>query len=925
MKATRGETISDESLLSDCSDVLAHVIAAIPAALWVHREGRIVYASEQTCELTGYPMEEMVGLELRALLHPDARTIAQAWGPGQSIDRPSISRYEIRILRKDGRTLWLDYVTSPVRYRGEAAFLGIGSDMTERKLTSDRLRESERALSTLLSNLPGMAYRCRNDADWTMEFVSEGCAELTGYAAEAIVENRLVAYADVIHEEDRQLVWNAVQQGVDRRQPFRMTYRIRTAEGVEKVVWEQGRGVFDAAGNLQALEGFITDITDWHRAEQELREARESLERRVEERTRALSDSYEQVRRAVEERVQAVTALDESEKRIQTIVDNSPAVIYAKAADGRYILTNRVFEQMFHFTRDQIVGHTDVELFTPNYAEAFQANDRRVRDTGVPIEFEERVPQDDGEHIYLSVKFPLHDLDGRVYAVCGVSTDITEKKRAEVELRRAKAAAEAASQAKSRFLANISHEIRTPITAMLGAAELVNRESSKNLPRRLETIVRNGEYLLSLINDLLDAARIEAGKLQVDCADVSLVSVIADCCAIVESLGRSPDVEFRVEVVDAIPAVIHTDATRLKQAIVNLLNNAFKFTHAGHILLQVRTGEDKRHVVFAVADTGVGIPSSRLEGIFEAFAQLDRQPIAGKVGAGLGLSLTRWIAEQLGGDIHVTSVEEQGSTFTLRVAIGNCADESRLTPEDAYAELHRLRSGASATSRRLKGRVLIADDFPDARELLGLALRGAGAEVVLVGDGHEAVCEAVAQPFDLILLDIRMPGMDGNAAGRELRRRGCLAPIIALTASVSGANNLHVVDPCFDDFWSKPIPLDTLIERSAAYLQSADVETRESQPPPDNTAQMDEVRHRYARELPRRAETLQEAIERGAFAEAREILHQMVGTSGIVGFSEVSEAAVPVLEAVRSGNTDEAQRLLARLREIIDSATTGLP
>ncbi len=280
------------------------------------RRGRITYVNDKFCEISKYSREELIDHRIiDPGYHPEGED------PWRTMARGGVWRGELRDRAKDGSIYWVDTTIVPfLDERGEPyRYVAIRHDITTRKLAEEELRESQRVLSTLMSNLPGMAYRCRNDPDWTMQFISEGCLELTGYPSGDLIGNRRRSYGDLIHAEDGDRVWDDVQAALGERRPFQFTYRIETASGAERWVWEQGRGVFSPEGELLALEGFITDTTERERAEEELRRAHAELEARVEERTAELAEANKDLEGQIAERKQA----EERLKKFATELERS--------------------------------------------------------------------------------------------------------------------------------------------------------------------------------------------------------------------------------------------------------------------------------------------------------------------------------------------------------------------------------------------------------------------------------------------------------------------------------------------------------------------------------------------------------------------------------------------------------------------------
>ena len=286
--------------------------------------------------------------------------------------------------------------------------------------------------------------------------------------------------------------------------------------------------------------------------------------------------------RDISARKQAERALQESQERLQGILDHSPTVVYLKDCQGRFLLINRQFEILFHLTKEQIIGKTNAEIFPADIALEFSKNDRQVLALAKPLQFEEIAPTDDGIHTYISNKFPLYDSTGNAYGVCGISTDITERKRLQ-ELQTEKEKAESANQAKSEFLANMSHELRTPLNSIIGFAQILSKDTSlkPEQQQRLSIINRSGEHLLSLINDILSMSKIEAGRITLEETDFDLQALLKNLQQMFALKVQNKEVQFFLELDSNLPQYISTDEAKLRQVLINLIGNAIKFTEQG--------------------------------------------------------------------------------------------------------------------------------------------------------------------------------------------------------------------------------------------------------------------------------------------------------------------------------------------------------
>jgi signal transduction histidine kinase/CheY-like chemotaxis protein len=420
------------------------------------------------------------------------------------------------------------------------------------------------------------------------------------------------------------------------------------------------------------------------------------------------------------------------------------------------------------------------------------------------------------------------DHAGNTVGVCVVLRDVTERRRAEEELKQAHRAAEQANAAKSEFLANISHEIRTPMTAILGYVDLIAEGCAKQcafgrdtLVRNRDIIARNAKYLLDLLNDTLDLSKIEAGRLQVEHLPCSLPDLLADIEALVQGQAAAKGLALCVRSDGAVPRIIHTDPTRLRQILINLLANAIKFTEQGSVLLVVRSIEGAQ-LEFEIRDSGVGMSPEQMTRLFHPFAQGDNSIHRRFGGTGLGLSISRRLAELLGGGITAESQPGSGSAFRLVIAAGPLADVEWVSCRVPTRDDRGPKAGAADI--QLNGRILLAEDGPDNQRLLALLLRIAGAEVTTVENGQMAVAAAwqalrAGRPFDLILMDMQMPALDGHEATRQLRQKGYTAPIVALTAHAMTSDRQECLAAGCDDFIAKPVERATLLETVAAHLR----------------------------------------------------------------------------------------------------------
>tara|TARA_R110002111_G_scaffold227346_2_gene288883 strand:+ start:3886 stop:5454 length:1569 start_codon:yes stop_codon:yes gene_type:complete len=401
---------------------------------------------------------------------------------------------------------------------------------------------------------------------------------------------------------------------------------------------------------------------------------------------------------------------------------------------------------------------------------------------------------------------------------------INELEETRQTLKEAHAAAEAAAQAKSDFLANMSHEIRTPMTAILGFSELLQNGEIPEPERSkaVQTIQRNGRYLLEVISDILDLSKAEAGQLEIEKRLLNPANLLFDVQNLLNDRSQAKNNTLQLEIRGEIPTVIQTDPTRLKQALVNLVGNAIKFTEQGTIRILMECDHQNELLSYHVIDTGAGIPSNQLEYIFQPFGQADSSTTRKHAGTGLGLAITRRIAEMLGGDVSVRSEPGKGSEFTFRIATGTLVDVPMITSLDDATTTRSTPLEYSSNSQ-IHGRILLVEDSPDNQRLIRFILNRAGADVTIAKNGEEGIKLTLAamqagDSFHLILMDMQMPVMDGYQATRSLRATGYTGQIVALTAHAMPGDNEKCLAAGCDGYLSKPIERSTFIPEVAARI-----------------------------------------------------------------------------------------------------------
>jgi signal transduction histidine kinase/FixJ family two-component response regulator/HPt (histidine-containing phosphotransfer) domain-containing protein len=422
--------------------------------------------------------------------------------------------------------------------------------------------------------------------------------------------------------------------------------------------------------------------------------------------------------------------------------------------------------------------------------------------------------------VWLEISADLVELDGKKHAIVAIN-NITDRKQAGEILKEAKKQAEAASEAKSQFLANMSHEIRTPMNSIIGFSEMLAEFGLDDEQRKYANLIRqSATNLLRIINDILDFAKIEAGKFEIDMIECSLDQVLADVYSVLLPQVEKKDLKFRVSRRNHLPARIRTDPARLRQCLINLTNNAIKFTDKGHVHLNCMTEHSRDNVPlirFDVEDTGIGIKPEDRERIFECFTQADGSTSRQYGGTGLGLAITKQLAILLGGELTFTSMKGKGSTFSLVIPAGvNMTEQQH--PDGQVTANYIHSSNEETGHHKFSGHVLVAEDVETNQILAKALLSRMGLNVTIAIDGNDTVRKALAQSFDLIFMDIQMPGMNGYEATEVLRKEGITSPIIALTAHAMKGDGQKCIEAGCDDYMTKPLDRRVLVEKVSKYL-----------------------------------------------------------------------------------------------------------
>jgi len=580
---------------------------------------------------------------------------------------------------------------------------------------------------------------------------------------------------------------------------------------------------------------------------------------------------------------------------------------------------------------------------------ARSVSNRQLQGELVASEYRIRTP-DGTEKWIRSRTSPIRDEVGKLIRIVGIAEEITEQKQYEFELIHARQEAVAASQIKSEFLANMSHEIRTPMNGVIGMTGLLlDTKLTAEQHRYAELARASGESLLQLINDILDFSKIEANKLELETIDFDLRILLDNLASMLSATAKMKGIELLCVAEDAVPTQLRGDPGRLRQILTNLTANAIKFTEKGEVTIRVALEEETESdcvLRFSVRDTGIGIPEDKISALFNKFSQVEASTTRKFGGTGLGLAISKQLTELMGGRVGVTSQEGKGSEFWFTARLGRC-----LAPCDQG-------SGAqpeSQTATRLTGRILIAEDNSTNRIVALGMLKNLGLRADAVADGAEAVSALGSIPYDLVLMDMRMPVMDGIAAARQIRdpRSAVLnhhIPIIALTANAMQSDRENCLAAGMNDFVPKPIVKAELRDALSKWLRTDEtaISFVTEQPASSSSAEdtavvfdragvLDRLEgdielasivfEAFLEDIPNQIQALKGFVTSGDTAASARLAHSIRGAAANVGGDRLRNLAAEMEKAADAGDLHfvavrmaELEDQFGRLREAINAS-----
>ncbi|WP_321349707.1 PAS domain S-box protein [Halopseudomonas oceani] len=840
-------------------------------------------------KMFGWQRSDLIGQHLNRVLSEQSaelmRGFLEDFNAGRYPDRIAVN-IERWCRRRNGDIFPVRVAMGQSKIAGEDQFVGFVSDITERRELENSLQEREEQYRSLISNIPGVTFRCLPREDWRMLFISDAVEQLTGWPTERFLDNDL-SFADIIHPADSDFTVEHVMAAIGRREKYNLEYRIFHRDGRIRWVTEYASAIFDDNGDPEWIDGVIIDITE----------------------TKLRNAEFEGIVHAISQ-AQGMAELD---------------------LNGCIRFSNPRLLELCGYPAEQLNDHHYQSLLgTDQFTEAQWQQVRQ----GKYLAGEYSLQHTSGSSVHVQIYFnPIMDAYGNPSKVIMLVTDLSERHRMELDLLEAKDRAELAAESKGAFLANMSHEIRTPMNAIIGFSEVLLNESLSSTQRKyLKTVNQSARSLLGLLNDILDTAKLEKGAVQLDLQDFSLYEL---CQQLINAFsleagykGLQLNFEYLLQ-----QQHYRGDALRVRQVMTNLLGNAIKFTQQGSVGLRVDS--DQQQVRIRISDTGIGIAPGRLQQIFEPFAQADASMSRRFGGTGLGTTIAHQLVELMGGSIRVESTPNQGSTFEVTLPLQPL--------DDQVVRLHKDNAGRIELPPL---RILVADDVPDNIQLMEIMLRAEGHRVRSASNGLNAFERIVEEDFDLILMDMQMPEVDGLEAARIIRRYEANmgkppTPIIALTASVLDKDRQAAREAGMEGFASKPVERAALKHEIARVLGllvssgepkgSADrtgpqlIDWADGERRWGNRSALTQAIERFFAELPDRLEDLGHALTQQDRDQARTQVHRINGSAGNLSLQILQQAAAGLEKQLQHGNSRQLSACHQALLTAAEQTRAALP
>ena len=754
--------------LQDSEKRFRLLVESSPDAIFVQSQDHFVYVNPAAIRLFGAQEEKNVlGKPVMEWFHPEFHQQVKERIHRLNEEWQQAPRLEAVYFKLDGTPIDVEVFAVPIHYKEQDGALVFVRDISDRKLAENELKQKMREMETFINNIPHMAWLKDSDSNFVM--VNKAFGDAVGIHPEYLQSHTC---ALCFGDEQAEMMKQADREVMEKRQSITLEEAILDKHGQRRHLETNKSPIINEEGEIVGTVGIAVDITDRKHAEE---------------------------------------AVKNSEKRLQNILDEIPQISVSLLPDGCIAYANRHFLNLTGWTRDEVLGQDWFDMFIPAPVREDVRNifstTMSQEDYRIFSKYENEIVLRNGQHRLIAWSNAVtKDKAGQILDVTCMGVDLTEQLAA-------KEAAEVANKAKSEFLANMSHEIRTPLNGILGMIQLIQETSlNEEQSEYAQMAYTSTKRLNRLLSDILDLSKVDAGKLEIREEQFQLSQVMQSVQDIFQQGAKKSQNTLSMSIDESIPDTIIGDSSRLTQIIFNLVGNAMKYTHQGIVEVQstllMTSVPATCRILFAVKDTGQGIPENVLDQIFEAFTQANdsQTPYTRKYeGAGLGLPLVKRLTQLMGGNASIVSQEGEGTS--VYVSLPFRIFESM---QQAYDQKCAVHNDVQANSLK----ILLVDDDETTQLHIARLLEKQGAEVHIAENGQKALAELVKKTFDCILMDVQMPVLDGVEASKRIRSSHTdykRIPIIALTAYAMSGDKETFLQAGMDDYLAKPVSKEELM------------------------------------------------------------------------------------------------------------------
>ena len=734
----------------------------------------LIEVNDFFCSMMGYERRELIGKSSEILYPSNHEFLKAGKEKYRQIAEKGTGSVETQFKRKNGEFINVIVTSAPLDVTDHSKGVSFTVlDISDRKKAVDELRASHRSINTLISNIQGLVYRCKNDKQFTALFLSDGIKELTGYIPEDLIENKKISFNEIIHKDDQDYVWSEIQNALNSREHWEITYRIIKKSGEIRWVWEKGEGIFLSDGKLEFLEGFITDITSHHNTEESLRK---------------------------------------SEEKYRRIFENVQDVYYETSMEGKIIEVSPSINTLSRHEYDvkDLIGRSMDEFYSDPQRRLIIMQE--LKDKGFVSDFEVTLKNKSGLHYPCSISSKLlYDKGGKPEKIIGSIRDISDRKNASDALKLAKEKAEMSDRLKTDFLNNISHEVRTPLNGILGFAEILSLKDLTPEEKKdsYTMLFESSNRLLNTITNYMDISIITSGSLSLNKKYFSPAEILRKLFENFRSVCTNRSLKLFLDIPENLDKfIINSDPEICKKVITHFLDNAVKFTEKGSIRFGITRNDG--YLNFFVKDTGIGINADSFTIIFDRFMKDSHGPFRITEGSGLGLSIARGMSDAIGGRITLESEPGVGSCFFFSIP----------TAETAEVSIQKISVKGQRNPDTTNPIIVAEDDDTNFYYLNTLLNRETDSKILHAYNGIQAIDLFKANPDTrLILMDMKMPEMDGFEATRQIKLINKDVHIIAVTAYAMSGDEEKVIAAGCDGYISKPINRKNLLDKIGTFIK----------------------------------------------------------------------------------------------------------